>query len=73
MTLQELRYVNRTIKAETHRFCRGLVPSMDEIGDLAWMTACKTYNMLSAPAKVNFNGWKEIVGNSIMRIISEEI
>lgn len=73
MTLAELRYASRIIRAETLRFCRGMVPSLDEASELATMLAHKTHELLARPHKVNFDQWNNIVGNTVIHVISKEV
>lgn len=73
MTLAELRYINRIIRAQTLRFCRGMVPSLDEASELATMLAHKTHGLLVNPRKVNFDHWNNIVGNTVVHVIAKEV
>lgn len=73
MTVKELTLINRTIKAETLRFCGGLVPSMDEIGELSTILAAKTMGMVGRPNLLSKQNWTNAVGNAIMSIIAKYV
>lgn len=73
MTTKELKFINRTIKAETLRFCGGLIPSMDEIGELSIILAAKTAGMVEKPCLLSKQGWTDVVGNTIMNTIAKYV
>ncbi len=71
MTIEELRFINRVIKVETLRYCRGLVPSLDMVGSLAVVLAEKTRNIAS-PC-VTGKTWIDVVYNTIESTIRKEV
>ncbi len=73
MKIEELQSINRTIKAETLRYCRGMIPSLDEVGELTIILAAKTRDMVANPHKINLTSWLDVVYNSIAQVISTNV